>query len=297
MDIGMQTGGLSDAVGMETALKMIAEAGFQTIDFGIDGFHALNAQGRDVFYLSEEEALDHFRPLKEVIRANGLRVQQMHGPIPTYTTDPVIQENIVTAIKNSIAVAGLFECPYLIIHPAHLGFDVDLNRQETLDVNKKLFDQLFEDLERHNVEACLENMFRAWHGKIMGSACAHPHEALEYVNTLNEMAGTKRVSFCLDTGHALLTGSDIYQSIIDLAPILTTLHIHDNNGIEDQHRMPWTGILDWPRFTRGLREINYQGVLSFETFAEFKVHPKEVFPQVLRLKAAIGRHFAEEIRG
>lgn len=297
MDIGMQTGGLSDAVGMETALKMIAEAGFQTVDFNIDGDHALTAEGKDIFLQSEAEALEHFRPLKDLIKSHGLRVQQLHGPIPTYTTDSYEQERIITTIKRCIAVAGFLDCPYIIIHPAHLGFDVDMSRQETLEANKKLFDRIFEDLERHQVEACLENMFRGWNGKIMASACAHPHEALEYVSILNEMAGARRVSYCFDTGHNILQGLDVYQSILDLAPILTTLHIHDNNGVDDQHRMPGTGVIDWSRFTRGLREVNYEGVLSFETFAEFRVHPQEVFPEVIQLQAAIGRNFVREIIG
>lgn len=296
MEIGMQTGGLSDAVGMETALKMIAEAGFQALDFNTGGAHALTAEGETVFHRSEEEVIEHFRPVKDLIIANSLRVEQMHGPIPTFTTYPEEQELIILFIKRCIALAGFLECPYIIIHPAHLGFEFDLNRAETVEANKRLFDRLFEDLERHNVEACLENMFRSWRGKILGSVCAHPHEALEYVDALNELAGARRVSFCFDTGHNLLAGLDIYQAILDLAPILTTLHIHDNDGIGDQHRMPGFGAIDWSRFTRGLREIQYQGVLSFETFAEFNAHPMEIFPELIGLKAAIGRHFVHEIK-
>lgn len=301
MEIGLQTGGLEEVVGMEATLRMSAEAGFQTLDFNINNDISLAAlregDRSSILLRSEEEVIEHYLAFRDMVQVNGLRVEQMHAPFPTYQKDPEIQELIVTSIKRSIAVAGMLGCPYIVIHPAHLGFDVDMSRDETFEANKRLFDQIFEDLERHNVEACLENMFRGWRGKIFASACAHPHEALEYVNKLNDMAGTKRVSFCLDTGHNVLQGLDIYQSIIDLAPILTTLHIHDNNGINDQHRMPGTGVIDWERFTRGLREIDYQGVLSFETFAEFVIQPEEVFPEVLQLKAALGRHFARQIKG
>lgn len=295
MEIGIQTSIITNKFGMKKALKMIAEAGFQTLDFNIDGDWMLTPTGEKILLQSEEEVLEHIRSLKELIVANGLRVEQMHGPNPTHSTDPEEQKLIVLLSKRSIAAAGALGCPYIIIHPPHLGFDANISRKETLELNKRLFDQLFEDLERHNVEACLENMFRDRNGKAMASACAHPHEALEYVNALNEMAGAKRVSFCFDTGHALLASLDIYQTIVDLAPILTTLHIHDNDGIGDLHRMPWNGAIDWERFARALRDINYQGVLSFETFSEYVVHPPELMPEVLQLIAAMGRHFVDQI--
>ena len=31
---------------------------------------------------------------------------------------------------------------------------------------------------------------------------------------------------------------------------LIALHIHDNDGSSDQHKIPFTGSVDWPRFMR-----------------------------------------------
>ena len=43
----------------------------------------------------------------------------------------------------------------------------------------------------------------------------------------------------------------------------------------------------------GLKEINYPGVLAFETFRIFSAYPKAVHTEVLRLIAGIGHYWAE----
>lgn len=54
---------------------------------------------------------------------------------------------------------------------------------------------------------------------------------------------------------------------------LKVLHIHDNDGVSDLHRIPFTFMktrenrfsTDWDGFIRGLQNIDFQGILSFET--------------------------------
>ena len=63
----------------------------------------------------------------------------------------------------------------------------------------------------------------------------------------------------------------------------------------DQHLFPYMGIVDWDRFVKGLKEIGYRSVLSFETFNALNVYPPEVHPEALKLLAAIGRDFSRRI--
>jgi sugar phosphate isomerase/epimerase len=83
---------------------------------------------------------------------------------------------------------------------------------------------------------------------------------------------------------------------------LTNLHIHDNNGLEDLHMVPYSylattssHVCDWQGFVEGLKEINDPGVLAFETFRIFSAYPKAVHTEVLRLIAGIGHYWAELI--
>ena len=157
---------------------------------------------------------------------------------------------------------------------------------------------------KHGVKICLENLFGTFHGHVVGGTCSAPEEAVKYVDTLNERAGAECFGFCLDTGHANLVGADIRKFINMLGHRLTCLHIHDNNGVEDVHQLPYTqthnwGVytyLDWEGFINGLRDINYQGSLCFETFRVLELCPKPVWPEMMRTITAMGRYFVDRIK-
>ena len=49
---------------------------------------------------------------------------------------------------------------------------------------------------------------------------------------------------------------------------IKALHIHDNDGEDDEHLAPFTGSINWPAFCECMRNIGYSGDLSFETFQQ-----------------------------
>ena len=61
------------------------------------------------------------------------------------------------------------------------------------------------------------------------------------MDTLNEIAGEKLFGFCLDTGHLLIVCRDVYAAIIELGDRLIALHVHDNDGVHDDHNAPFVG--------------------------------------------------------
>ena len=84
---------------------------------------------------------------------------------------------------------------------------------------------------------------------------------------------------------------------MEIAPNLVALHIHDNNGITDQHLSPYMGIMDWNRFVRGIRDSGYRNALSFETFNTINVVDDDLALDALKFTAAAGRMFARRIEG
>ncbi len=68
---------------------------------------------------------------------------------------------------------------------------------------------------------------------------------------------------CWDTGHGWLAGHPA-EAACDLGPHLVTLHLHDNDGREDQHLPPTEGALKWDALVPGLRRIGYRGPLMME---------------------------------
>lgn len=45
---------------------------------------------------------------------------------------------------------------------------------------------------------------------------------------------------------------------------LLTLHLHDNDGEEDQHALPGTGTIVWKSLMEKLDRLGYEGALSLE---------------------------------
>jgi sugar phosphate isomerase/epimerase len=76
---------------------------------------------------------------------------------------------------------------------------------------------------------------------------------------------------------------------------LETLHTHDNNGVSDEHIIPYLGCANWERFVLGLRKIGYSRNFSFEVSSFNRKFPNELIPSALRLTADIGRYFIGRI--
>ena len=123
------------------------------------------------------------------------------------------------------------------------------------------------------------------------------------IDQMNEKFGSEILGFCFDTGHANLIGVDFENFITTLGKRLKVLHIHDNDGISDLHQIPFSftrnrenkSSTDWDGFIRGLRNIRFDGVLSFETAPVLSAYPKEMKQDTMKFIAQIGKYFAEEI--
>ena len=70
------------------------------------------------------------------------------------------------------------------------------------------------------------------------------------------------------------------------------LHIHDNNGFEDEHMAPFLGTIDWEDFCKALRQIDYSGALSLETICFEEAFPEDVYPQSLVFLRTLAKSLA-----
>ena len=67
------------------------------------------------------------------------------------------------------------------------------------------------------------------------------------------------IGFCLDTGHAVLSGLDLEAKIRAAGGRLLSTHIASNDGLSDRHWLPTLGLLDWEAARRCLLEGGYTG--------------------------------------
>ena len=299
--ISVQTGGPEEALGIDGAYKLIAECGFDAVDANIDHLvSGAQITGKKVPDYMTGEDLDRelLRPWKDAAEKYGLDNYQAHAPFPSYLyNEPEYNDVLIKMLKNTIRGCDYIGCRNLIVHPFFTNYANRLDPKTEWDVNIERYSALIPVAKEYGVTVCLENMFTSYRGKIMASVCANPEDACRYIDTLNGIAGEKTFGFCLDTGHLLLVGGDIKNAMVKLGDRICAFHVHDNNGINDQHLAPYMGVQDWDAFVEGLKAIGYDKTMSFETFNVWNVVDKELCPTMLKYIAQAGRMFAARAQG
>lgn len=307
LKIGVQSKGILDSeiLDLETGFERIKKAGFDCIDLNLDVFlrnsDLYQGEMNRFFEQGMEELRQYFTSYQEGAKRYGLSWSQMHAPYPVWVLGREEQNSrmIETVIPKCLAIAGLLGIPYVVIHPFKMQYRQTC--QEERRQNLAFFKKLIYAAREHNVTICLENLYESIGGRIVEGVCSSPEEALWYIDSLNEAAGEERFGFCLDTGHLNLVRQSPYEMVRRLGRRIKILHLHENDGLEDLHQIPYTygrkarDGFDWEGLFAGLRETGYEGVLNFETFPSMNSFPESVKEEALRMIAGIGRYFAGRI--
>ena len=299
MQIGIQTKGILPEMGIEAGAALIQSAGFSRVDFNLDSFLLNSDVYREninhFFDADIEKLLEFFDTYKKTFEQYGIRPSQMHAPYPILVPGkPKIGDYMQSVVlPKAIAIAGKMEIPWVVVHPAKLQYiyGAEAEREKNLEI----FSALIPLLKEHHVGVCVENLYESVGGRITEGTCANPEEAIWYVDTLNEMAGEELFGCCLDTGHMQLVHRDPADYVRQVGNRLKILHMHENDTIGDLHQMPFTfgkketDGLDWKAFYAALKEVGFDGTLSFETYPCVNSFPRGVRREVLKTIHEIGK--------
>jgi sugar phosphate isomerase/epimerase len=76
--------------------------------------------------------------------------------------------------------------------------------------------------------------------------------------------GPDFVGLCYDAGHGNLPDSEGLDGLERWKHRLLAVHLHDNDGSGDQHKLPHMGSVDWPRLMRLIATSSYARCLNLE---------------------------------
>ena len=83
--------------------------------------------------------------------------------------------------------------------------------------------------------------------------------------TLAKAIGDPRAQLCLDVGHAhVVSQTPVREWLETLSPWLGHLHLHDNDGSADQHRIPGDGTIGFPALLDAVTAAAPDATLTFE---------------------------------
>ena len=290
-------------LGIDEGIRAIAEAGFDAIDIGLDSVFAQKDtidEAYEAYLLDENRIREMVVAVKEGLKKYGLTIGQAHAPSAYVPRKPRETEIMRKCVEKCFAICEELDCRHLVIHPICDGSAryPSLTKEDEIRENMAYFSSIIPLLKKHNIICCLENAYSLDWGtkKAYACACSDMAEANRYIDDLNALAGEKRFAFCLDTGHALMIGTDIYNAIKILGDRLEILHVHDNDGYLDEHTATFLGICNWGRFIKGLREFGYRGNINMETSSFVQLFPKELVPAALKLLAAEADYFRTKVQ-
>lgn len=309
MQIGVQTKNVVNDTHPEEGFALLARSGFSCADFSLNGYllnrDIYQSEINTFFDRSVQELEAFFAPHKAGAKAAGITINQMHMPYPNYV--PKGSQELNDYLRNVVAqksmeVCAFFGCPYIVIHGFKLAYFLGSEEKEWQQTEQFL-DFLAPMAKEMGITLCIENLYDGLDGHLMEGPCCDAKKAAERIDRMNERYHSEVLGFCFDTGHANLVGLDFERFLTSLGSRLKVLHIHDNDGVSDLHQIPFTFTktrenrpsTDWDGFVRGLRNVKYDGVLSFETAPVLTTFPKAMKGDVLTFIAQIGRSFADTV--
>lgn len=302
---------------MDTAYRLIREAGFEAIDWNlnlqwIDG-RVKSCWNRESIQSGQsvkqnciyDKDLDqiraHYEPALNTMRKYGLSIAQAHAPYHTYSSKNLPFADYATqTYEKVIRLCGYADCPQVVIHSfSRVADDYGIEPEDVYNANMKMYRALIPAALESGVTVLLENLFTNCNNRKFAGACSDPFEAASYIDALNEEAGKEIFGLCFDVGHLNLVRSAIPEYVRILGQRIKALHLHDNDGDRDLHLAPFTGTVRWNDLCSSLKEIGYRGDLNFETYKQTSAKrcEEEMVRPSLAFIAAAGRHFRNVISG
>ncbi len=279
MKLVTMTNLLSQRFGIEKALEMIKDAGFDGFDCSI-----FDDDGTTVW--SSNEWLAYTSKIAKKVRALHLPCLQAHAPCPIVPGCVPVDEYIKMSIR-ALEICHELECPTVVIHPV-CKFTAKENFEQ-------IYSKLMPFAVRYGVKIATENMFK-WkdntYMETLPAACGTTKDFVEHVDIVDSPFFTA----CLDLGHAQMVNCEGAVALIKaLGKRIGALHVHDNDLFHDDHTFPFVGKSNWEEITVALAEINYDGPFTFESDEFMKNYPNELLSSCLKLLYETGRYLIKKI--
>lgn len=283
MLISTQTWKLQEYYGLERAVQMLIEAGWDAIDVSM-------------FKTDEVPFTDDYKEvaarLLEMAKPRGVKFVQAHAPFGG-GYDRYLNE-LIPLFPRAFEFCSLLGIEAIVVHPIMKGHYYG-TEEEHFEMNMKFYRALAPLARTNKVKIAIENMWDRHRvtGRICDHVCADPHELCRYYDTLDD---PEVFTVCLDIGHVALCGREPEDAIRIIGhDRLGCLHAHDVDYVADLHTLPGAAKINWDAVSRALGEIDYKGVFNMEADRFFAGFMEEQYPTVAKFMADTARTIANKI--
>lgn len=284
MILTTMTGHLARRYDDKTAIKMIAEAGFDSYDYSCH----VCADDSPVYGDNYKE---YAAELKAVSEIYNLPCTQAHSAFPSakYGEDEFNELQFKKIVRN-MEFTALLGCKAIVVHPIKdYPEECDIKQ-----INIDFYNRLLPYCKKFKIKVCLENLFSRDHkrGYIVAAGTGYAENFKEYLEELDPEWFTG----CLDIGHSGLVGEEPQKAIRILGnKYIHALHVHDNDYKTDLHTLPFLSKIEWEEICKAFAEINYDDEFTYEADNFLKGFPNELLPDALSIMCKVGRYLINRI--
>lgn len=241
-------------------MEMLAKAGFKHIDLDLNKYAGNNKYTQE----SHKQTKSYYTSLKKHCEQLGICIAMTHTIYPTYMDDNNRQE-VLNSIEKCFIATNTLGAKYTVVHPMMpKKWEGEENRELRVKENIQFYNEITPLAKKYDIIICIENMFgtRDKKGNYRETACSRYEEMAQIINNVNEK---EYFGFCYDSGHANL---NYHENLTDMISVLgkdlKVLHLHDNDGKYDFHKMPGKGKINWDEVFAKLKEVEFDGIYDFE---------------------------------
>lgn len=252
--------------GDKEALRLAKEVGCDAVDFSLEAEEP--DKETSIYFKGEEAVRQYYSELGAYAKELGLIISQTHGRCRPYINDP--EADVITLEKtrlDCIATAAL-GAPVVIVHnisTTKMGPDADPDFMHEFSYN--MWMDMLPFAKKYGVKIATETFGDAPKYDCCNFFGRQEH-FLKSLKLVKESEYGEWFTVCVDSGHSNLISRFGEPSVGDvirqIGKEITVLHLHDNNGLVDQHKLPLSGDIDWKDVFDALDEIGYDGVYNME---------------------------------
>lgn len=271
------------------SIRRLKDVGFEHIDLNLANIdNPLN-----MFCAKDWEHKAY--ALREEAEKIGVKFIQSHAPYNPKRSFKAFSAEETKHFREMLMrgqkIAEICGVPNVVIHPlAEINAPME-DMDAHVRYNYEFYDEFLTACDRAGMCACFENLPLGY-GQFAAQIVA-----------LMEAKDGHNAAACWDFGHGQLnypkrTWSDADQAaaILKLKGHIRAVHVHDNLGADDNHLLPFLGIIEWEKVLPALKEAGFTGDLVFE-IKQNAAMPDALMDDSMRFCARVGEKLIKLFEG
>ena len=194
-------------------------------------------------------------------------------------------------LDSCIKICGKFGITSIVVPPLPGGWKN----------NEAFYGSLSRRAKSTELQILLMNIPRNYNGHYSRGICCDAIEAAQWIDRLNQECERERFGFFMDMRCCNACGQNMYEFAVVLGERVKGVRVSDNDGQTLSSLIPFSSVLqrqskvDWLSFFRGMRKIEFDGILLVDASDSVAVLSTLLKTEFLRYEKRIGEYLRFQI--